>query len=70
MPGGDRTGPLGRGPMTGRGLGYCARFLFPGFLSRGRGLGLGFGRRPRNRSFGWRWLANPTRWIGGRRRLG
>lgn len=24
MPGLDRTGPRGEGPMTGRGLGYCA----------------------------------------------
>lgn len=23
MPGFDRTGPIGRGPMTGRGFGYC-----------------------------------------------
>ena len=23
MPGGDRTGPEGRGPLTGRGLGPC-----------------------------------------------
>jgi len=23
MPGGDGTGPLGMGPMTGRGMGYC-----------------------------------------------
>lgn len=23
MPGFDRTGPAGRGPMTGRALGYC-----------------------------------------------
>lgn len=23
MPGGDRTGPLGTGPRTGRGMGYC-----------------------------------------------
>ena len=23
MPRGDGTGPLGRGPMTGRGMGYC-----------------------------------------------
>ncbi len=22
MPGGDRTGPRGEGPMTGRGMGY------------------------------------------------
>ena len=26
MPGGDRTGPLGQGPMTGRGAGYCGGF--------------------------------------------
>ena len=24
MPGGDGTGPLGRGPLTGRGFGYCS----------------------------------------------
>jgi len=23
MPAGNGTGPLGRGPMTGRGMGYC-----------------------------------------------
>ena len=23
MPGGNGTGPLGLGPMTGRGMGYC-----------------------------------------------
>ena len=23
MPGFDRTGPRGRGPMTGRGMGFC-----------------------------------------------
>ena len=36
MPGQDRTGPMGQGPMTGRGLGIC-----------GRGLGFrrGFGKR-------------------------
>ncbi len=26
MPGFDGTGPLGRGPMTGRGLGRCRGF--------------------------------------------
>lgn len=25
MPGQDRTGPLGQGPLTGRGLGPCGR---------------------------------------------
>ena len=53
MPRGDRTGRNGFGPMTGRGLGYCAGFDTPGYLQGagfgrgrfgGRGLGLGFGR--------------------------
>lgn len=26
MPRGDRTGPMGMGPMTGRGAGYCGGF--------------------------------------------
>ena len=39
MPGQDKTGPLGQGPMTGRGLGQG--------LARGRGRGFrrGFGLR-------------------------
>ena len=53
MPGRDRTGPVGAGPRTGRGLGDCggtaAGPIF-GFWSRfGRGVGFGrgfgFGRR-------------------------
>ena len=47
MPGGDRTGPWGLGPMTGRGLGYCAGYSSPGFtkgIPRGRGFGRGGGR--------------------------
>jgi len=46
MPLGDRTGPLGLGPRTGRGLGYCAGYGVPGYLSpigRGFGFGRGFG---------------------------
>jgi len=47
MPGGDRTGPLGRGPMTGRALGFCSGNASPGFsnfgFGRGRGRGRGFG---------------------------
>lgn len=31
MPRFDETGPLGRGPMTGRGLGPCGRGLRRGF---------------------------------------
>lgn len=59
MPGGDRTGPLGAGAMTGRGVGLCSGFSQPGFanarFSRGRGMGQGFnrggGRGRRNRFF-------------------
>jgi len=73
MPGGDRTGPMGYGPMTGRGMGRCAR---PG-SGRWSGrvgaymYGWGRGRGWRNRywatgSPGWarpgwsgRWTAPP-----------
>lgn len=45
MPRGDRTGSWGGGPMTGRGLGYCAGFPDPGFMrGPGMGMGRGFGR--------------------------
>jgi hypothetical protein len=48
MPWGDRTGPMGQGPLTGRKAGYCAGFSAPGFLKlrpgrfprRGSALGL------------------------------
>ena len=57
MPGGDRTGPMGMGPMTGRGAGLCAGSGAPGFMNRfvrggsfgrGRGGGGGGGRGWRN----------------------
>ena len=46
MPRGDRTGPRGMGPMTGRAAGYCAGYSVPGFANPipGRGFGMGFGR--------------------------
>jgi hypothetical protein len=52
MPRGDRTGPMGYGPLTGRGMGYCAGSAGPGFMypgpgygyGRGGGFGRGFGR--------------------------
>jgi len=31
MPGGDRTGPRGLGPRTGRAAGFCAGYYMPGF---------------------------------------
>jgi len=43
MPRGDGTGPMGYGPMTGRGLGYCAGYPAPGYVHPGVG-GYGFGR--------------------------
>jgi hypothetical protein len=51
MPCGDRTGPAGMGPMTGRAAGFCAGYSVPGFMNpaggrgywgRGRGGGRGF----------------------------
>jgi len=45
MPRGDRTGPLGFGPMTGRGAGFCAGYDTPGYLNAyGGRSGAGFGR--------------------------
>ena len=43
MPGGDGTGPMGLGPMTGRAAGYCAGYSTPGYMNAipGRG-GFGF----------------------------
>ncbi|MCW4019334.1 MAG: DUF5320 domain-containing protein [Candidatus Bathyarchaeota archaeon] len=54
MPRGDRTGPWGAGPMTGRAAGYCAGYSTPGFANQGRGYGRGFGRGWR-RGFGRGW---------------
>lgn len=54
MPRGDRTGPLGMGPMSGHGAGYCHGFDAPGCVNNepgfagrrgsGRGAARGFGR--------------------------
>ena len=49
MPGGDRTGPWGMGPRTGRGAGFCSGYRMPGFMNR-------FVWPP----FGGRWF----RWFG------
>ena len=59
MPGGDKSGPMGQGPMTGRGAGFCAGSDAPGYadpgmgpgLGRGRGRGLGRGAWGRGRGF-------------------
>jgi len=43
MPRGDRTGPAGFGPRTGRAAGYCAGYDVPGYMNPGPGYGLAFG---------------------------
>jgi hypothetical protein len=53
MPGGDRTGPLGVGPRTGRGLGYCGGYDMPGFADPAFGRGMGR-RRGWGDGLGWR----------------
>lgn len=67
MPGGDRTGPLGEGRLTGRGAGYCAGYSSPGFENWrpgfGRGCGAGWGGRG-GRGIGF------ARGGGGRRQFG
>jgi len=74
MPGGDRTGPMGSGPMTGRRAGVCAGYSIPGYMNLvgnipganqgfgyGRGFGRGFSRgRGVGRNFGWRRAAAPN----------
>lgn len=64
MPRGDKTGPNGQGPQTGRGAGFCAGNDKPGFMEQGvgfRGGGrfrapqTGYGRGlGRGRGFAWR----------------
>ena len=57
MPGFDRTGPLGQGAGSGRGLGLCRGNAAAGFgrrrdgagFQRGRCAGRGFGPGPANR---------------------
>ena len=34
MPHGDRTGPRGQGPITGRGVGFCNRYDMAGYADR------------------------------------
>ncbi len=53
MPYGDRTGPLGEGPRTGRRMGLCSGSGLPGYMTGGRmHAGFGRGKRGRGRGFG------------------
>lgn len=55
MPRGDRTGPLGRGQLSGRQLGYCSGYDVPGYM-QGEFFGCG-SRRGRGRDAGGRGMA-------------
>ncbi len=61
MPGGDRTGPMGQGPRTGRGMGLCAGNTAPGFATA-------MGRGMRGRGRGWRYWFCATGLTGWQRR--
>jgi hypothetical protein len=53
MPAGDRTGPMGMGPRTGWGVGYCSGYDAPGWANWGPGRRF-YGRRGRGmRGGGW-----------------
>ncbi|RUM87793.1 MAG: hypothetical protein DSZ24_05335 [Thermodesulfatator sp.] len=63
MPRGDRTGPWGWGPRSGRGLGFCGGFGRPGFMVPGPGRG--FGRGGRGCGFFLTGLPGWARWFWG-----
>ena len=67
MPRGDGTGPMGMGPMTGRGAGICAGFGVPGFVNRAFGIGFGRGRGGRGGGFGRRNMFYATGLTGWQR---
>lgn len=80
MPGLDKTGPFGEGPMTGRRMGRCTNFgafqqnknnaseheTNENFPdnTQGQGLGFGFGRG-RGRGRGGRGMGRRNRFRGG-----
>lgn len=73
MPRGDRTGPWGNGPKTGRAAGYCAGSPVPGYanpddsaeeLPAWHGVPGGWGRGRRNRYYATG-LTRNQRWQSG-----
>ena len=64
MPRGDRTGPQGMGPRTGRAAGYCAGYDVSGYDNPvpgpGYGRGMAWGRGGRGRGWGYAWQAQPA----------
>ena len=62
MPGFSGTGPLGQGPMTGRGRGYCT---VPAGNNPGMPYGIyGIGRSPVNASYPYQYSAYSGRSSG------
>jgi len=54
MPKGNKTGPEGRGPQTGRGFGFCAGHSDPGYTkSPGMGMERGYCGGRGRRGGGW-----------------
>lgn len=67
MPFGDRTGPLGTGPMTGRGAGFCGGYGAPGWVTSPWGGGFpGGGRGGRRGWRNWFYATGLTGWQRGR----
>jgi len=69
MPLGNRSGPAGAGPMTGRAAGFCAGFGAPGHMNPAAGVGFGrgcgWGRRGAA-GRGWRnmfWATGQPGWM-------
>lgn len=72
MPRGDRTGPAGLGPMTGRAAGFCAGYPAPGYANAGwgrggggRGWGRGWGRGGGGGGGGAGWQHRHRYWATG-----
>jgi len=67
MPWGDGTGPMGFGPRTGRGAGYCAGYGVPGYMNPGVGAAPRWGwRYGAGRGWGWRnmyWATGLPGWY-------
>jgi len=64
MPGGDGTGPMGQGSMTGKGFGNCLSWGIPALA--GAAMAFGFGRRRGwfGRTAGRGFGAGPGRGMG------
>ncbi len=66
MPKGDRTGPRGEGPLSGRGMGYCSGADALEYAQPGPGMGRGFARGRGDQRRGYRHWFHATglpRWA-------